>query len=194
MARQLLLIRHASPEAAWAGRFLGSTDVALSEEGERQAKALVEVVKRKKPGKCFCSPMTRARRTGEILFEEAGEIDADLREIDFGQWEGKTFAEISAAEPERVTRWAEFSGDFAFPQGEGIGAFLNRVRSVAARLAGDPAEVVAAVTHGGVIRAMICQLLGLEAKNYVLFGVGYATCVTVDLFEGKGVLSGMEGV
>ena len=46
-----------------------------------------------------------------------------------------------------------------------------------------------AVTHGGVIRAMICHLLGLEPRHYVLFEVDYAAAVVIDLFDGRGVLA-----
>ena len=69
---------------------------------------------------------------------------------------------------------------------------LGRVQAAADRLAGDAAETVLAVTHGGVIRAMICHLLGLEPRHYVLFNVGYAALAVIDLFDGGGVLSGLQ--
>lgn len=49
-----------------------------------------------------------------------------------------------------------------------------------------------AVTHGGVIRAMLCRLLGLSPRQYVLFEVGYAGMAVVHLYDGKGVLAGLE--
>ena len=49
-----------------------------------------------------------------------------------------------------------------------------------------------AVTHGGVIRTMICHLLGLEPQQYVVFEVPYAALVVIDLFDGKGVLAALE--
>jgi broad specificity phosphatase PhoE len=54
------------------------------------------------------------------------------------------------------------------------------------------AQTVLAVTHGGVIRAMICHLLALEPRQYVAFDVPYAAMVVIDLFDGKGVLAALE--
>ena len=119
------------------------------------------------------------------------EADADLREIDFGRWEGKTFSEIRDSSPEEVERWARFAPDFAFPGGESLRDFLDRVRRAADRLAADEAETVLAVTHGGVIKAMLCRLLGLEPSRYVVFEIAPASLTVVRLFEGKGVLSEM---
>lgn len=194
MARQLLLIRHASPGASYAGRYLGKSDVPVA---DWPAQRLAALVQDRNPARCFCSPMLRARQTAQrIAGQLPVEIDEDLREVDFGDWEGRTFEQIAASDPAGVNRWAEFSDDFAFPGGESIGSFLNRVGRVASRLAAEPSDRLLVVTHGGVIRAMICRLLGLHPSQYVLFNVRYATCTTIDLFDGKGVLSGlnMEGI
>ena len=78
--------------------------------------------------------------------------------------------------------------DFAFPGGEGLAGFFERVSAAADRLAADDADTVLAVTHGGVIRAMICHLLSLERRHYVLFDVDYAAVVVLRLFDGRGVL------
>jgi broad specificity phosphatase PhoE len=120
------------------------------------------------------------------------QLDLDLREIDFGEWETRTFAEAAADNPPLVDRWAAFDPDFAFPGGEAVSDFLCRIRTAADRLAGDTAQTVLAVTHGGVIRAMICYLLGLEPRQYVVFDVPYAALVVIDLLDGKGVLAAIE--
>ena len=112
-------------------------------------------------------PAPRAAQTAEILRSATGcapETDPDLREIDFGRWEGKMFSEIRDSSPEDVERWARFAPDFAFPGGESMRDFLDRVGRAADRLAADEAETVLAVTHGGVIKIMLCHLLGLEAR------------------------------
>jgi broad specificity phosphatase PhoE len=118
-------------------------------------------------------------------------VDPDLREIDFGRWEGKTFSEIRDSSPAEIARWARFAPDFAFPGGESLRDFLGRVRRAADRLAADEAETVLAVTHGGVIKAMLCHLLGLDSRRYVAFEIAPASLTVVRLFEGKGVLSEM---
>jgi broad specificity phosphatase PhoE len=195
MARQLILVRHARVAAEYAGRYVGSTDLAPSPEGLREAKALAPLIQARKPGRCFASPMLRTRRTAERLWPATNgpvQMEDDLREIDFGLWEGKTFPEVAAGWPAEVNRWAEFAGDFAFPGGESLRSFTSRINRMADRLAADPADVVMAVTHGGVIRGMICHFLGLVPRRYVLFEVRCATAATITLFDGKGVLSGLN--
>ena len=195
MACQLLLVRHAAIAPQYAGRYVGSTDVPAEPDGLQQAHELERLVRTRRPCRCFCSPLVRARHTAEVICEAMDlrvEVDEDLREVDFGRWEGKAFDEIAAEDPEAVDRWAEFSHDFAFPGGESVGGFLTRIHRAARRLAGDTAEVVLAVTHAGVIRGMICHLLGLPSRHYLLFNIRHATCTTLDLVEGKGVLSGLN--
>jgi broad specificity phosphatase PhoE len=171
---------------------VGSTDAPLDELGRSQAAALAEILKERRPGRCVSSPLLRARQTAETVSGAAGltvEVDDDLREVDFGCWEGKTLKEISSMAPVSVQRWADLAPDFAFPGGESLESFLNRVRRVADRLVQDPADKVLAITHGGVIRAILCHLLGLPTSKYVAFEVGLASLCVVRIFDGKGVLS-----
>jgi broad specificity phosphatase PhoE len=120
------------------------------------------------------------------------QTDPDLREIDFGRWETWTFAEAAAQDPSLVDRWAQMSPQFAFPGGECLGDFVRRVRAAADRLIRAEAETVLAVAHGGVIRTMICHLLGLEPHRYVAFDVPYAALAVIDVFDGRGVLAALE--
>jgi broad specificity phosphatase PhoE len=119
-------------------------------------------------------------------------FDEDLREIDFGRCEERSFEEVAAENPGLVSRWTAFEPDFAFPGGERLGDFLHRVRATADRMARQDADTILSVTHGGVIRAMICYLLGLEPRQYVLFDVGYAAMAVIELHDGKGVLTALE--
>lgn len=194
MARILLLIRHAQTEAQGAGRLIGSTDVHLGERGKTQAKALAPVLSRMLPESCLCSPLSRARETAAIAVSGLAleiEIDPDLREVDFGRWEGLSFEEVSALDPQGAERWAVWDRDFAFPGGEAMESFQERVRRAADRLISTPRQVVLAVTHGGVIRFAICHLLGLTPQQYVLFDVKPASMTVIQLHGRKGVLSGL---
>jgi broad specificity phosphatase PhoE len=212
MANRLVLVRHARVSANHIGRLLGSTDAPLDAVGLPQATELAgrmdefregrknltrrrgdaERTGEKEEGegvRWFCSPMQRCRQTAQAIAGQTPiEIVDDLREIDFGRWENHRFAELAADDPGLARRWANFSPDLAFPGGESLAGFLQRTAAVAERLARDPADTVLAVSHGGVIRAMICHLLGLEPRNYVLFDIQYAAVVVLRLFDGKGVL------
>lgn len=195
MARELLLIRHGEAEGNAEGRFLGRMDVPLSARGKAQAKRLRGILP---PSAAFvCSPMSRALETAALATGcEAGDLrtDAGLREIDFGDWEGLTFEEIQARDPERVNSWAAFEEEFRFPGGESLAGFQERARLAAERLMNADDETLVAFTHGGMIRALICHFLGLEARHYLLFEVRPASITRLRLWEGRGVLAGLNDV
>jgi alpha-ribazole phosphatase len=195
MARQLILIRHATVPAAYVGRYLGRTDVPLDRRGQDQARALAAALGDAGAAACWCSPLARARQTTELALPGAAtppRIEPDLREIDFGVWENRTFEEIHAADPAAVDRWAALAPDFTFPQGERLAGFVQRIGAVAQRLAADPADTLLAVTHGGVIRTLLCRLLGLDVRHYLAFRVDYASITRLELFDGQAVLTGLN--
>jgi broad specificity phosphatase PhoE len=191
MAQRLILIRHGDLGEGCRGRYVGRTDAPLSPEGRRQAAALARKLERLGGARILCSPLLRARETAALALGAEGvlTIDDDLREIDFGRWESMSFAEIAAADPAAVDGWAALDEDFAFPGGEGIGAFRRRIEAVAGRIAADPAGTIAAVTHGGVIRLIICLLLGLDTRHYLLFDVRPGSISEIRIEEGRGVLA-----
>ena len=193
MATRLLLLRHARIEARYVGRMVGATDLPLDPAGEAQARGLAARVRGWGPQACYCSPLQRCRQTAAAIVPDLPpQMDADLREIDFGAWETRTFAEAAGNNPSLVDRWAALSPDFAFPGGEGVAGFLRRVQDAAQRLVDAEAQTVLAVTHGGVVRTMICHLLGLEPRHYVAFDVPYCGLAVIDLLDGKGVLAALE--
>ncbi len=191
MVKRMILIRHGDLGEGCRGRYIGRTDVPLSEDGERQAAALAGELSRMNGAHLLCSPLLRARQTAELALGavDACDIDPDLREIDFGSWEGRRFAEIAAADPDAVDRWAALDGDFSFPGGESLSDFGKRIGAVAGRIAADPAGTVVAFTHGGVIRYLICRFLGLEVRHYLLFDVRPGSLTEIGIEAGKGILT-----
>jgi broad specificity phosphatase PhoE len=212
VAKTLYLVRHGECEGASPGMLVGRTDLALSEEGRRRSAALRGALPWQEGVRVVCSPLRRAQetavlawvgasphdppgpdRTGLLPDEIRGglEIDPDLAEIDFGEWEGRLFPELEAQYPELVAAWSQFRRDFVFPGGEGLAGFASRVRRAAQRLAAGDDSPVIAFTHGGVIRALICHYLGLPLRHYLLFDVAPASVTTLRLWGEKGVLSGL---
>ena len=197
MARRLILIRHGQVEARFEGRFVGSTDAALSPAGQRQAEQLAAWLAAKGPGTCFSSPLRRCTETARAAV--AGlplqpAIDADLREVDFGTWEGLSFADIAGRDAAAVDRWARFEPGFRFPGGESIAAFTTRIAAAAERLAAAPGETTVAFTHVGVIRFMLCALLRLDPRSYAAFEIRPAGVVELALFEGGALLQSLGTV
>ena len=116
-------------------------------------------------------------------------IESLLREVDFGDWEGLSFEEISKADPEGAGKWCVCDPEFTFPRGENLAGFLERVGAAAKILTTGKYKTVAAFTHGGVIRFMLCRLLGLEITKHIIFEVGYADAFVLKLHGGFAMLS-----
>lgn len=194
MARKLILIRHEKIEDRFAGKLVGSTDVSLSSRGLADASRLFPLLSAQSIDVCYSSPKRRCRDTAYQATAGLGlmpVIEDDLSETDFGQWEGLSFAEAASRDSGRVDQWARFDLDFAFPEGERLADFIGRVTAVADRLAQQTADTVAVFTHGGVIRFMLCHLLGVDFEKYVAFSIRYGGVAMVALHEKKGVLEGL---
>ena len=191
----LHFIRHGKTTAP-AGCLLGSTEVELNDEGRRRIRKLADRLPSSLP--CLCSPMLRTRQTMDVLKQQgvaaSVEVDERLREIDFGNWEMKTFADL-AEEGVDFSAWQEYH-HFCFPGGESIAEFTGRLQALihewTSLAASKKNGQLLIVTHGGVIRTMLCLLLGIDHKNYLVFNVDYGSWTTVVLHSGGGVLTGLN--
>nr|MBF0222536.1 alpha-ribazole phosphatase [Desulfobulbaceae bacterium] len=193
--KKLFLVRHAETGDQYKGRYLGSTDVPISEGGFLQAEQLAERLSAQTINSCYCSPMRRCRQTTDIITRKIScdvTVDNQLVEIDFGRWEGATFTEICASDPEMVDQWCANFGEFTFPGGESSQHFYERVAGALDRLLACEEESVMLVAHGGVIRLMLCLLLGLNFDKYLLFNVKPATYAKLDIYDKQAVLSGFN--
>ena len=151
------LARHG--ETAWSlsGQHTGRTDLPLTERGERNARALGERLRGLTFAKVFTSPLRRAVRTCELAgFRSAAEIDPDLVEWDYGQYESRRTAEIHAERPD----WDLFRD--GCPGGETpdqVGARADRVVGRLRAIKGD----VLVFSHGHFLRVLAARWLGLRA-------------------------------
>ena len=160
----LILLRHGETVGQSSIRLYGATDIALSPIGEQQAQRAAAVLKAHRFARVLSSPLQRARRSAEIVLEALDpaptlELIPGFREIDFGAWEGWTYAEAETRDPDGFARWRSEGHAFTYPDGESRIAFLARIAAAAAAL--DPARGPAlAVLHKGVIKATLIALTG----------------------------------
>jgi len=188
MAKTLYLLRHGDTGAG--GRFNGSTDLPVHPTGYPRLDNTGALLQKERITAIMCSPMLRCRQTAQALALDLEMIvDHDLREIDFGEWEGMTFDEISERCPVNVRKWSNWSEDFTFPGGENIGAFLCRLQRVRQRIDRCDEERLLVVTHGGVIRHLLCLYLGIPPEKYLLFAAKAGCYSTLSLFSEGGVLT-----
>jgi broad specificity phosphatase PhoE len=157
---RLILVRHG--ESTWNAeeRLQGQLDPPLSERGREQALALVPMLDAVRDGRVVCSDLSRARETAELLGLRP-RLDTRWREIDVGEWGGRTAAEIDAQSPE-LTNWR--GGPRKAPDGESWDAFAGRVSGAVDELiaAGGPWIVIC---HGGCIRVAVAHVTGADALH-----------------------------
>lgn len=189
--KTLFLLRHG--KTGFPGCYIGSRNVPLAPEGVFQIEALQKTLETQTFDKIFASPMLRCQQTCEILFpSNTVTYNDNLREIDFGRWEGLDFQQISKQDPEIVNKWATDSLEFTFPEGESVSSFVERVQRMGTELSQVQGEKILVVCHGGVIRGLLCHFLGIDPLNYLLFQVKKGTYSTLDLFGAQGVLTGLN--
>jgi broad specificity phosphatase PhoE len=150
------LARHG--ETAWSlsGRHTGTTDIALTERGERNARALGERLQGLAFAKVFTSPLIRAVRTCELAgFGAAAEVDPDLCEWDYGAYEGRRTADIRQETP----GWELFRD--GCPGGESPAQVGVRADRVVARARAIPGDVLV-FSSGHFLRVLAARWLALE--------------------------------
>ncbi len=174
------LVRHATT-AAPPGVCIGWTDVDLAPEGRRQAEALAERFEGANVDAVFSSDLRRARETAAPLAERlslALETTADLREIDFGAWEGRLLDALWTESPNEARAWEKDLRRVPASFGESFEGLETRVTHFAHRLTSGDAVVVA---HRGPLAILYAWLVGvtLETAWRLRFDCGSVTRVAL---------------
>jgi len=178
----VLLVRHG--ETTWnrEGRYQGRTDIALSEVGVEQARALARRLASVPIAFAVASPLVRARATAEAVTEARGialELDAGLVEISHGAWEGQLASDVERSHAEMFGTWktTPTRDTPAGPNAETLGDVDARAWPVleraTSRLHGDQTVLVAA--HDAVNRVLLCRVLGLPLARIWSFRQASAT-------------------
>jgi len=169
----IYLVRHGETEWSKSGKHTGRTDVPLTARGEADGARLGARLSGTTFATVLSSPLVRARRTAELA-GFAPEIEPELIEWNYGDYEGKTSAEIRATRP----GWLLFRD--GCPDGESPGAVAKRVNRLAAKLKGLSGNVLC-FAHGHVLRVLAarwvnqpvtfagCLLLGTAAISILAF-------------------------
>ena len=189
--KEVYLLRHG--DTGKPGCYVGSTDVSLSAIGRQQVKNVAKTLRLQNFDKVLCSPMLRCRQTCEEMdLQIPFQIEELLKEVDFGRWEGKKFAEIAAQDAEAVVAWNDNPESFRFPDGEALASFYKRVSAIFTMLDKDESRRILLVTHGGIIRHLLCLFLGISQEKYLAFDVQPGSYTSLRIYSGGGVLIGMN--
>ena len=185
MIKNVILLRHGKTVGNLEKRYIGSrTDISLSEEGVREIELAAPEI-REMAGESFylvSSPMKRAHETAGLIFPQNKiHTNPKLREIDFGDFEGKNYEELKE-NPEYI-RWIESSGTLPFPNGERRDEFIERsLEGFMESLAGsDKAEKLIIVCHGGNIMGIMSSITGKDYFDFMTGNMGgYSLTLTME--------------
>ena len=166
----LVLVRHG--ETVWhaEGRYAGSSDIELSAQGRQQAERLGRWASRAGLAALWVSPLRRTQATAAPAATAAGltpRSDERLREVDFGQAEGRTLAEMESAFPDELRAFFGDPVGAHLPGGEDPRTAADRaVEGLSEIAAAHDRSRVLVVLHTTLIRLALCRLLGLSLRDY----------------------------
>ena len=190
-ATRFILLRHGQTAMSAAKQYSGRANPELTELGKKQALAAAQALADTHIDAVVCSPLRRCQQTAAAVVEGRDlrvETVEDLIEVDFGRWEGKTFAEADAADPELHARWLKDTS-VACPGGESLRAVHRRVsaarRKLQQRYAG---HTVLVVSHVNPIKSFVRQALdsGPQTPNHLFLEL--ASVSEVEFFDGGSTL------
>jgi probable phosphoglycerate mutase len=170
----LVLVRHGETEWSAAGRHTSYTDLPLTARGEEQARALGVALAGRRFGAVLASPRQRALRTAELAGLPVTATDEDLAEWNYGQYEGRTTAQIRAERP-GWDLWVDGcpGGESPAEVGGRLDRVLARVRPLLA--SGE----VAVVGHGHSLRVLAARWIGQPPATGALLRLDTATLSTL---------------
>ncbi|EHI99790.1 Phosphoglycerate mutase [Clostridium sp. DL-VIII] len=186
MKTTVLLIRHGETEWNTLGKFQGCTDIALSENGIKQARLLNDRIR----GNFDCiyaSPLSRALETANILVGNTSKeviIAPEIREINFGEWEGLTVKDIREKYPEVFKTWRTDKKESKICGGDSsILNASNRARNCILNIVSKhKGEKIVIVAHGGIIKAGLIGIFEWDMTMYHKIALGN-TCINTIVFN-----------
>ena len=188
------LVRHGETEWNRTRRIQGQADTPLNLRGEAQASLLGRRLSDTEFMAVYASDLSRAKNTARLAVGESGpEIShvPELREFAYGEWEGLTFAEVEARDPEGFAeRMLRHNERFAPPGGENVHEVVDRVRQFHERVRArhGSGERVLVVGHSGSMLAFLICLLDMPAEYLLRFRLHPAGLSIVRTFDDAAVL------
>lgn len=170
MVTRLILVRHAVTDANVRDKFLGMTDISLSELGFNQAKVLGErIANEYSLNALYTSSMKRTRETADaiLIHQNVPMFSSNkLIELDFGEWEGRTHAEVAFRYPYEFVLWTKRQQLAKHINGETIQDLKQRLIEEVTKIAKiHQGETVCIVTHGACIKVLMSHFEGVDIDN-----------------------------
>jgi broad specificity phosphatase PhoE len=179
-----LFMRHG--ETAWnrEGRVMGRMPIDLDEHGRAQVAASVPFAKLIRPDLIVTSPLPRARQSAEIIAHGIGGVEIveeeQIAEVQYGRWEGMVYDDL-IDDPDYV-HYRKHSLDTPTPGGETIAQVQSRgVEAVNRAVREHEGRRILFVSHGDIIRTILCHFMTMELKNFRRIRVDNATFSAIQI-------------
>lgn len=183
----LVLVRHAPSRGA--GKFIGQHDEPLSAAGQQQLRELARKLCRFRFYAVFTSDLPRAIETARPVAERQQlelQIRPDLREMDFGRWQGLSWRQIRRRDPRAADRWLKHFASQPIPGAERFRQFKRRIqRGLKAIVGANRGRCVLVVTHAGVIRVALADALGIKDENIFRLAQDHCALNVVEYSSGS---------
>ena len=188
--------RHGEPADSARGCCYGSLDVQLSPEGIAQAHAIAGALASEDLDAIYTSPLQRCVCTAEVIAAGRGclvQRISELRELDFGAFEGRSYVEIARNHPEMYRQWMENPAETLFPNGQSLRAMSERVINATSELlTRHTGECIAVVTLGGPARVILGDALGIRFANLFRIQQDYGAISRVRYMSGVPTVESMN--
>lgn len=190
---RILITRHGQTVTNREGRFCGHFETQLTPLGVRQAQALGQRLGGVQVDAVYTSDLGRAVETAALILQGrriTPSIDPDLRELHYGQWEGRKGGEVAKAYPEQYKLMRAEDPGWRPPGGETIGEVRQRTFAALRRVAkAHQHQTVLIVTHGTAINCMISEALGVAPSHTFRFHVANCGLSEITMRRATPILS-----
>lgn len=183
----LYLMRHGAIEATQEKRFVGQIDPPLSPGGRKQSERQGRQLRNILFSGVWCSDLKRAYETAAIVCRDRDltlQPTPELREINLGQWDGMAMSQIREAFPDLWQARGEDIGHFQPPGAESFADLQQRVVPFIRRIAARSAGNMLIVTHAGVIRVLLCQVLQMPLSHLFRIHLDYGGLTLIQDING----------
>ncbi len=187
MPVRLFLFRHGLTDWNEQKKYQGQQDIPLNNKGCKQAEKAAKCLSDRDIDLIYSSDLKRARKTAEIINNHHNlniETKKELREINFGKWQGLTYQEIEEKYPESLKIWNRDPITNSPPAGETLKEFQNRVeKGFNNIIQGVKEGNIIVVSHGGTIKVFLTSLLEMPSENHWQFNISSTGLSIIDFYE-----------
>jgi broad specificity phosphatase PhoE len=184
---KIFLVRHGETDWHLEHRILGRTDKSLNERGFEQGRLIAQHFAGQELAALYVSPIQRCRETIAALAARTGlepVVVEGMMEVDFGEWDGRKSTDIMAESPELLKSWLMNPSSISIPGGENMAEVRERVVEAMNWILPrhNLEQNILVLSHGGPIRMVVCQILGMDIDRMLRLEVDLASVTTLKFF------------